>query len=129
MATQQLLGRRNFIVPVASANQLVNLEIDLPSDMVSITGFALTADRKDLAWLRARVGITVAGVELLQERMPASESIYGASHPARTFAFGELPLANTDRRLVVRVLDQDNPTIAFAPYKIEVILTHTKSIN
>lgn len=124
MAT--LISKRTFRIPVPTANGLFSKEFELPSDVQVVTGLAITADRRDLAWKRGTVGLTIAGQELIVEGEDAAEYMYGSNHPARTWAFGELPVAASDRRMQVRYTDTDEPDAAFSTYTVKIVVSYQK---
>lgn len=129
MPVTQRLAKRTLSVAVTTSGQLVNAELELPSDMQSITGLALTGNRRDLMWQRGSVGVSINGEDLIAEFEPASEYIYGSSHPSRNFAFGELPLSSSDRRVRIRYQDTADGTSQFAAYTVQLVLTYAKRTN
>ena len=121
-----LSGKRIYRLPITAAATQQAKEFDLSSDMQQITGIAVTADRRDLVWNRGMIGLTIAGEELIANGEDASEYMFGSNHAARTWAFGELPMDGSDRRMNLRYTDNNVVGTAFAPYTVKVVLTFTK---
>ena len=121
-----LSGKRTYRLPITAAATQQAKEFDLSSDMQQITGIAVTADRRDLVWNRGMIGLTIAGEELIANGEDASEYMFGSNHAARTWAFGELPMDGSDRRMNLRYTDNNVVGTAFAPYTVKVVLTFTK---
>ena len=124
-----LLFKRQFTLMLNAEGEIQTKEFELPSDVKSVVGYSLTSRRKDLLWYRTSVGLYVAGEELITDGMDAAEYMFGHNHPARTFAFGELPIGSTNRQVRLRAKDEAVAGFAFSPYAVKLVLTCTKTAN
>lgn len=121
-----LTTQKTFKFPVDTEGQLVTQDFRLPDNVGTVTGYAISANRRDLAWARASVGLQMVGEEMIADGEDAAEYIFGLNHPSRTFAFGEMPVTNSNRACRFRVQDTSVPGYAFAPYVVKLIVRYRK---
>ena len=119
-----MIRKRTFKLPVSLSGELLTKEFDLLSDMGSVIGLAVTSDRRDLVFYRGSIGVSIAGKDLIQEGEDANEYMFGIEHPSRTWAFGELPLDSTDRRMRVRYQDSEVAGRAFSVHVVKIVVTY-----
>lgn len=125
MATS-FVRKRTFITAVPASGSITAKEFELPSDMETIIGLAVTSDRRDLCWARASLSLNIAGSEIIGDSEDCTEYMFGIEHPSRFWPFGELPLSG-DRRMRGRVTDVDVPGRAFSPYVVKIVITYRTS--
>ena len=111
-----------FKLEVTSEGQQVFKEFEVDSSVQSVVGVALTSDRREALLARGTLRLEISSVEVIEEGLPASEYVFSINANPRYFAFGDIDMNSSDRRLKLRF--QDNAVLGqtFSAYKVDLIL-------
>ena len=114
---QKVLRRRVDLPELSSSGQSVKQEYELNKHAVRITGILLTADRDDLMFHRGQVAVMINGEEVIPEDYHAKLLMSGLGvAPAERYFPVDLEPGNGTVKITYS--DQNNPAIAFTPYRV-----------